>query len=185
MAKMTLLDIVQDILNDTDGDEVNSINDTAEAIQIANVVKTTYEEIISNRDWPHLKTLVQLTSSGVAARPTHMTIADTAQRIYWIKYDKRKTGETKKVYQDITYLEPDVFILKTNSRNNDSSDIDVITDSSGVDLFIKNDIAPTYYTSFDDETLVFDSYDSVVDTDTMIASKTQAYIFKRSYIFFD
>ena len=43
MAKMTLLAMVQDILNDMDGDEVNSISDTVEAEQVAQIIKTTYD----------------------------------------------------------------------------------------------------------------------------------------------
>ena len=42
MAKMTVLEMVQDILNDMDSDEVNSINDTIEAQQVANTVRTVY-----------------------------------------------------------------------------------------------------------------------------------------------
>ena len=48
MAKMTLLEITQDIMSDMDSDNVNSINDSVEALQVAQVVKTTYYNIISN-----------------------------------------------------------------------------------------------------------------------------------------
>lgn len=42
MAKRTLLDIVQEILNDMDSDEVTSINDTIESLQVANIVRSCY-----------------------------------------------------------------------------------------------------------------------------------------------
>jgi len=177
MSKLTVLDIVQDILNDLDSDDVNSINDTEEALQIAQIVKTTYEEIISDRQWPHLKTLVQLTASGTSDRPTHMSIGDAVQEVLWIQYDKRKLGETKRKFSEITYQEPDEFLASLNGRSSDESNIDIITDISGIELLIKTDAAPLYYTSFDDENLVFDSYDSDVDT-TLQTSKTQAYIYK-------
>ena len=177
MSKLTLLDIVQDILNDLDSDEVNSIDDTVEATQIANIVKTTYEEIISNRQWPHLKTLVQLTASGDSSLPTHMSIGDNVQEVFWVKYNKIKTDETKKKYSEITYKDPLVFIDLLNARSNDESNIDIISDPTGIELLIKTDAPPTYYTSFDDENLVFDSYDSDVDS-TLQSSKTQVYILK-------
>jgi hypothetical protein len=41
MAKMTLLEIVQDILSDMDSDEVNSINDSVESLQLAQMIKST------------------------------------------------------------------------------------------------------------------------------------------------
>ena len=50
MPKRTLLYIVQDIANDLDTDTINSINDTEESLQIAQIVQTTYYEIINKRD---------------------------------------------------------------------------------------------------------------------------------------
>jgi hypothetical protein len=68
--KKTLLEMTQDILNDMDSDEVNSISDTVEAQQVANIIKTCYNEMISNRDWPHLRKLVQLDSLQTLRSPT-------------------------------------------------------------------------------------------------------------------
>ena len=40
--KMTLIELVQDVLNDLDSDEVNHIDDTIEAQQVAQIIKTSY-----------------------------------------------------------------------------------------------------------------------------------------------
>ena len=61
--RMTLLEIVQDVLNDIDSDNVNSIRDTVESEQVAAIVKSCYFEMIGNRNWPHLKKLFQLEHS--------------------------------------------------------------------------------------------------------------------------
>jgi hypothetical protein len=179
MAKMTLLAIVQDILSDMDSDNVNSINDTVESQQVAQIVKTTYEEIVANREWDHLKEMVQLTASGDSNYPTHMSISDGYQKIYWIKYNKEQTGDTRVKYEDVEYLDPKEFLDIVMSRNEDSSNITKISDYSGVDLLIQTDAAPSYWTSFDDENIVFDSYDSSVDT-TVQQSKTQVYALKEA-----
>lgn len=176
MARMSVLDMVQDILNDLDSDEVNSINDTAEALQIAQILETTFYEIIRSRSWPHLKTLVTLTASGSSAKPTHMSLEDEVQELLWFNYDKKKSGDTDPSFQPVTYITPEEFIDYINQRNSDNSNIDEITDYSGVTLLIRNDTAPTYYTSFDEENIVCDSYDSDVDT-TLQSSKTQAYVY--------
>lgn len=173
MAKMTLLEIVQDMLNDLNGDEVNSIDDTIEATQMAFIVRSTFRAMMGNRDWPHTRQLLQLTASGDPLLPTHMTFDTAVKRVENIKYDKIASGETKKKYTDVKYLEPDDFLRVLNNRDSTASTIDTVTDATGVDLLIKNDVGPTYYTSFDDETLVFDSYDSAVEN-TLITSKTQA-----------
>lgn len=174
MPKMTVLEMVQDILNDMDSDEVNSVDDTLEAQQVAQVIKTTYYEIIDGKDeWPHLNTLVQLEGLGDAGTPTHMRMPETLQYLKWVKYNKRTSTDTKDKYLDVTFLEPKEFMDYINQRTSSDSNIDSITDFSSVTLFIRNDQAPTYWTSFDDEYIVFDSYDSDVDS-TLQSSKSQA-----------
>jgi len=60
------------------------------------------------------------------------------------------------------------------NRNSDDASITQVVDFDGVSLNIKNDIPPTYYTSFDDEYVVFDSWDSVVET-TVTGAMTQVH----------
>lgn len=171
--KMSLIELVQDILNDLDSDEVNSINDTQESAQIAQIVKSTYFALISNRNWPHLKKGISLEAPGTTATPTHMKLSDNVKELSFINYNKARDGETRKKYQSVRWVEPDDFLRATNQRNNDEANIDIITDPSGIELLIRNDQAPTYYTSFNDTHVVFDSYDSAVD-DTLQESKVQA-----------
>ena len=46
--RKSLLEIVQTILLDMSGDEVNSIQDTEEALQVASIVQNTYLAMMSN-----------------------------------------------------------------------------------------------------------------------------------------
>ena len=165
--------MVQEILNDIDSDEVESIDDTVEAEQVVSILKSTYYAMMSNRDWPHLRRSIQVSGLGDTTKPTHMKLQDGIKELCFINYNKVKNGETRKRYEEIEYLQPDHFLHKTNQRNNDDSDTVAVTDTGGIEVLIKNDTPPTYYTSFDDEYLVFDSYDSAVDT-TMQESKVQA-----------
>lgn len=175
MPKMTLLELTQDILNELESDEVNSITDTAEAFQVASIIKNTYYNMISNRNWPHLKKAITLNGTSDSTYPNYLLIPEDVQEVHWVKYDKRKVGETRKQYLDVSYLHPDEFIYKVNQRNNDDSNVVVVADYDGISLLIRNDIAPTYYTSFDDEKLVFDSYDNTVDS-SMQGNKSQAFV---------
>lgn len=176
MAKMTLLEIVQDILNDTDGDEVNSIEDTIESVQVANIVRSTFRSMMTNKDWPHTKKLTQLVASGTVTKPTYMTLPSGTKEVVSIYYDTKKVGVTRNDFTLMKWKENDEFLHILNQRNNDATNIDVITDTSGVSLNIQNDKAPQWYTSFDDETIVFDSYDSEVDS-TLQSAKTQVVAF--------
>jgi len=171
--KKTLLEIVQDILSDMDSDEVNSIHDTVESQQVARVVRSTFENIVTGREYPHKNTLLKLQASGDSTKPTHMKLPENVIELLSLNYNKRALTDTKDKYSEVKYLSPDEFILKTNYRDTSKDNV-VVVEENGVDLFILNDVAPTYFTSFDDEWLVFDSYDKAVDT-TLQQNKTQCF----------
>lgn len=174
--KLSLLELVQRILNDMDSDEVNSINDTVESQQVASIVRDCYLEMTSNRNWPHLRKLVQLQSLGDSTKPNYLIVPENVKQLESFKYDKHKDGETKIVMQDVKWKEPDVFLRYVSQRNNDNTNVDVITDFSGTKLLIINDKAPEFWTCFDDKYVVTDSYDSAVDS-TLQQSKTQCLAF--------
>lgn len=171
--KKTLLEIVQDILSDMGGDEVNSINDTFESSQVAQVVRSTYEAMMANRNWPHQKRMIKLTASGDLNFPTHMSLEDEVKEVISIEYDCARAGDTKKKYKTINYLTPEDFLRYVYKRDDSATNVQTVTDVSGSELFIRNDLPPTYYTSFDDTTVIFDSYDSAVDN-TLQQTKVQA-----------
>lgn len=171
--KMTLLELVQDILSDMDSDNVNSIDDTIESEQVAQIVKTTYQSMMASRNWPHTRRTIQFTASGLTTKPTHITLQDSVKEMVFLKYNCVQDGETRKRYKEVYWVEPDDFLRILNKRNSDGDNIDVITDDGGIELLIQNDKEPKYYTSFNDNVIVFDSYDSEVDS-TIQTSKIQA-----------
>lgn len=172
--KLSLLDMTIDILNDIDSDPVNSIDDTMESQQVAQIIKSSYFAMISNRNWPHTKKPIQFDSSLDPSLPTHTQLPENVKELIFINYNKSKDGETRKRFVPIKWKNPDEFLHILNGRNNDADNIDVIVDPSGVELLIQTDKHPDYYTSFDDDTIVFDSYDKEVDT-TIQNTKMQAH----------
>lgn len=172
---MTLLDMVQDIMSDMSSDAVNSITDTAESLQVAQIIKSTYAFMLSGRDRPWLGSLFNL-ESAVSATPTKMKIPDDIQEVLWIKYNCIDSGDSDKEYKTITYKKPEDFIEILYKRNSSDSTVDTITEN-GVVLLIRNDVEPTYWTSFDDEYIVMDSYDSVVEAN-LSGSKTSCHGYK-------
>lgn len=170
--KKTLLDMTQDILSDMNSDEVSSITDTLESMQVAQIIKSTYEDLMSRKNWDHLRKLTQLDASTTTARPTHMKVEENIKEVVSLNYNKQNINQTSSRWDVVQYMLPDHFLQHINGRNADNTNTDEIEDVTGVKLLIKNDKAPTYYTSFDDEYIVFDSYDSEVDS-TLQASKVQ------------
>lgn len=178
MKKLTLLEIVQDTLNAMSSDEVSSIDETTEAIQIAELARTIYFEWTSRDDWPFQKELIQLQSLGDTTKPNYLVlqnkIAEVSEDCLEIKYEVTESGDADRTFKTIKYLKPKEFIDKTITRNTGDADVIEVEDFSGIDLFIKNDDHPTWWTSFDDDYIVFDSYKSSEDT-TLQQSKTVAF----------
>lgn len=174
--KMTLLEMVRDILNDMDTDDVNSISDTVEAMQVAQIIKTSYLEMMSNRNWPHQKKLIQVEASGTIEKPTHLRLPKTIKELEFFKYDFNKTSDPNKVeYREVLYRHPDEFLRITSSINL-SPNTKKILDFSGTPIIIKTNKAPSFWTTFDDTYMVCDSYNIELD-DTLKKSKTQCLVY--------
>lgn len=174
MAKLTLLELVQDILSEMKSDNVNSITDTEEATMVAAVVRNVFNEIIANRMWPSTGQLFALTASADSNRPTHMRIEDNVYDVEWVKYDVRDAADDPIRFRTIDYKQPGEFLEYVMQRDSSLSTVQTVFDIHGAPLLIKTDAAPAYWTSFDDHYLVFDSFDSNVDS-TLQTSKTQVF----------
>lgn len=174
MAKMTLLDIVAEILSDMTSDPVNSISDTFEASQVAKIVRRCYYNLYNERVWPHTGKLFKLTSSADGSKPTHMLMEEDVSSIEWVNYECRGATDTRSDIQRIRYLSPEDFLNYCFDRDTSQDNVQTIIDYNGTPIFVINNAAPTYWTSFDDEHLVFDSFDSSVDS-ILQSSKTQVF----------
>lgn len=172
MPKMTLLDMTQDILSDLTSDNVNSISDTVESEQVAQIIKTTYFAMIDEYHLPAKRSLFKLDATGTST-PTQMTIPANVESVDWIRYNKETVDATDAAYADVIYLTPEEFTAYCDQRSESADNITLYT-IGGVDMLIRTDAAPTYYTSFDDQTIVMDSFDSDVDTNLQ-QSKTKCY----------
>lgn len=176
--KQTLLDIVRFILNEMDSDEVNSINDTVESMQVSQVVKGCFLEMVSNRNWPGQKSLAQVHHSGTPDMPTHLKLPESTKEMVTFRYDKSKKEDPTDIdYREVIYRHPDEFLRIVSARHKDIHNTRIVEDFGGVKLIIKDNQAPSYWTSFDDEYIVCDSYDRSVD-DALKKTKTQCLVYK-------
>lgn len=175
--KYTLLELTQAVLSSMDSDEINSINDTVESQQVVEVIKTVYDDIISRGDLQSNKTLFNLTASSDVTKPIVMTKPESIDRIEWLKYDSRLLTDTGPNWTVLRYLPQEDFIDYMHQYDQNESyieEFDHIIDDFTLHFTFRNDQSPTYYTSFDDNLLFFDSYDSEVDS-TLQSSKTIGY----------
>lgn len=167
--KRTLLELTQSILSDMDSEGVNSIEDTVEAMQVASVIEDTFFNIIAARNIPEHQQLIKLTSLSDSTKPTHFSYPANTRSLDVVQYDIGITGSN---YSTITYVDPMTFL---NRMDDQASGVVTVTDvAGGTPLYIRNDVAPTYYTSFDDYHIVMNSF--VASDETILQeSKTRAY----------
>lgn len=184
MPSKTLLDYTQDILSALDSDEVQSITDTVESLQVARVIKRSYDAIVMRADLNEHYTTFQVYASGDNNQPTIMYRPDDVDNIQWLKYNCETADDTNDNWRDVQFQPLDTFLkfqyqLKADADNVVSFDLVNTTwmttgATDTITVLSRNDKAPQYYTCLDDYTLIFDSYDAEVDT-TLQEDKSLAY----------
>lgn len=177
MATMTLLEMVKDIMSDMESDEVSAIADTDEAEQVAQTIRTVYYQIITKLELPEHYSLLTLTSAASTLTPTQFTIPTDVTDINWFKYNKIQSGGLDALWRDLVYLKPQKFVELTHSRaSSDTTNIQTVNMGSGnLPVYIDKRKAPEYYTSFDDNLIICDSYDIAVDTQYLQTNKTMVW----------
>lgn len=78
--------MTQNVLSRMSSDEVNSISDTPESLQVANIIKNKYFDIVSRVQLPEHEQLIQLDPSLDSTSPVLMYIPDGIADLKWLKY---------------------------------------------------------------------------------------------------
>lgn len=164
--KRTLLEMTQDILVSLDGDEVTAITDTAESTQIAAIIRQCFYEIVSEYELPEHHTFFELTETSTSS-PTIMTKPTDVISISWIKYDYGVSSDNVKDYREVLFMPRNDFFRVMDSLVDTEDDVGVFNYTIGSDIFpfkYKNDQNPQFYTTYDDSTIVFNSFDEEEET---------------------
>lgn len=167
MEKRNLLEIVNDVAASLDYEEVSDIGDTPESEQIVRIARSAFNQLSVDSDWSHQRVLSALTALDDPDHPNALAIPDNIIEVYEIKYDKREFGETRKNFEHVPfYVYPQDFLDCVLDRDDTDDDI-TLYDTPGdnsISLPIRTDRAPEFCTTFDDKYVVFDSFDSEVDS---------------------
>lgn len=198
--KYTLLEMTQDILSNMSSDQVNSISDTVESLQVATIIKQKYYDIINRLDLPNHEELIQLTPSINPSIPVVMYVPDGIDEIKWIKYYDSNVldgntsddfahdlntdltsivnaGVAPPGYLSIAILPNEDFINMITSFTTADTNVFTYTLTDNANSFTfnaKNDRQPCYCTILSNYFILFDSYDNSQDT-TLQAAKTMVF----------
>ena len=159
-ARMTLLELTQEILSALESDEVNSISDTVESLQVAGEVRTTYYELLTALKIPTNQKLMSLQALSDPAFPNYLKIPDNVQGIEWVKY---KNVDDQ--YIEIRYVSPEDFLMLTTGYETSQPTTqvsDILEDT--IQFKIVTNADPKYWTTFDNQYLVFDSLNLEIES---------------------
>jgi hypothetical protein len=119
--KYNLLKMVQLILSSMDSDEINDISDTAESLQVVDIIETVYNENIGEILYPEHKDFFLLeatsgTTPTVLSRPTEaMTFTNDASQAFVFKILNNKMPQYFTVIGD-HYIICDSYISTEESN---------------------------------------------------------------------
>jgi hypothetical protein len=108
--RLSLLEIVQDVLSKMNHDSVNSITSTPESSQIASEARTLYYDMMDRDDWPHLSVLEPLESVSDTSTPNLLKIPVDVTRVDQIRYETTTSTDTSRNFEHLTYLHPRDFM---------------------------------------------------------------------------
>lgn len=174
--RMTLLEMVQHILSAMGSDEVSSYDDTVESYQVALTIKQAFYDAAVELGLPEHDSLYELVASGDSAKPTLMTLPSTATRLDKILYDNKTATDAYSRMVEVQYMAFNDFLRMQTALSTETSDVGEMAytnNGQSFNIMYADNRHPRYYTTTDDNSLIFDSYDSTVDT-TLQASKTMA-----------
>jgi hypothetical protein len=136
-------------------------------MQVLRILKRTYDSIVTRADLNEHYTLFELEASEDITKPTVMYRPDDVSSVLWVKYNCETADDTNDNFTDMTFLPLDSFLNQMHLLKLDADNVDSFTlDVDGVDTIqfvYEDDRAPRYYTTFDDRTIIFDSFDSDVE----------------------
>lgn len=163
--RQSLLELVQTTLSLMDSDAVDSINETEESIQVADIAKDVYYELVGRQDWPWLYGAISVTAAADAAAPTKFTLDNSVRRITQFRYNVDTTAADP-AYTKMVFLSLEAFLDRNSTGGDDTLEV-----SDGqLHYFVDLDRSPTCYTELSDGVLVCDAVDQTLES-TLQGSK--------------
>ena len=160
-----------------ESDEVNSIDDTVESYSVALLLRSVFYDLAVDLNFPEHETLFELDASGDINKPTLMTVPENVSKIHWVKYDNRDDGATIASFEDVHFIQFEDFLSRQRGLETDTINAgqqDITLHGENFPVMFASDKHPQWWTSVDDRTLIFDSYDSSIDS-TLQKSKTMCH----------
>ena len=166
----TLLYTVQRVIEKLDLDPVNSINDSEDAILIAREAESTFYDLLSRNEWPDQYDLIEIESVSDIYNPTALRLPTNTTMVSSFRYDVTGPDDTETIIRQLEQVDTEEFLRRTYNRSSIDTDVTVV-DYKDIPLYIYNNQAPSYFTTFDNELLIMDSWYQTIES-TVQGSKS-------------
>lgn len=173
-----LNEMVKIILLAMDSADVNSIDDTIESVQVANLIKAVYYDLSTDLGLPEHEELFELNASGDTNKPVLMSVPSNVTELKWIKYDKADAADSYEDPTTINFMKFEDFIQMQYALRTHTSNVGEMSFTANktetFKVMYRTDKHPEWWTTTDEDNLLFDSYDSDIDS-TLQKSKTTCF----------
>ena len=171
--RYTLIEMVIRVLESIDSDEVNTIGETPESLAVANIIKENYYNIVGELEPKDIHTLFHLDASTDDTKPCVMYLPQNISKVELLQYNVGPSL-TDVTLRPLEYKTLPEFMKMVGGLDTDVDWVSNQTLNWGDGDFtfkLRNDVWPTWWTSPDDHTLIFDAYKADVE-DTLTAVRT-------------
>lgn len=162
LQRETLLQIVQSTLSSMDSDAVNHIGETQESEQIALLAKEVFIELATYQRIPQFEELSQLEGLSDSNQPTVMRIPKGSTDIVDVRYRHLLAGQEEPFFREVEFLHKSDFLdmqlrLPLRGVGEEEHGFNIL--DSGIEVPYITTRGPRYWTTFDNEHVVFDAID--------------------------
>lgn len=167
----TVIETVRLILSSMTGDEVDNFDDTAESVQVTDILETTFYDVLTELHIQTNESLITSTTNG----NNSVTLPATAIVVDNIRYDI--SDDATPQYELLTPITWESFLHQQSLlKGLNETEVNTITVSGGtLDVICRTDVRPHYYTVHGHNTVIFDSYDIDIDASGIDTSKLLVY----------
>ena len=173
MPKYTMLQMVQRVGRAINSDEISELHETIEADDIQTILMDMLDDLLTRQDWEFLKDRPKQMSAGPDA--LSVTIPADVSRVQKLRYRAEAAVDDVERFRTLHYMPASEFIDMMQKNDPDLTDSVSVT-VNGVKLVGKNNKPPRWWTTFDESTIYFDSYEVTVDPSGVDATKTAALV---------
>lgn len=157
MTKRTILKLVQELGEGIGSDEIDSLDETIEASEIAAILAQTVKEILDRKTWEFMTGKIRQLDdrAGGSTQLNTLLIPSDVNHIDCVRYKDVVTAK----FKDLNYMKACDFLVMLQSRDVTLPEITGIINDDNVVLNTFTDRVPQHWTSFDEVTITFDAYD--------------------------